>query len=490
MNSHFSFFDWVLVLGFLAFYAYLGIRARAHSSSVDEFLVMGRRLGPVWGVATLAATETGLITLIYFAEEAYLSGFVALIIALLAAVTMFFVGWTGLIVRKLRELEIRTVPEYMESRFNTRVRTIAGLATFIVGVLNMGIFLQAESNFMAIIMGIPESRILLVMAVMLVVVVAYTMLGGMYSVVLTDVVQFIAIVAGVGITTLLIFSNAGGWGGMAEAVDRRYGDAGFYIWKAPRYGPLFLSWTLLYYLSGWSSWQPVVARILSMRDIATALKLYRISSLFMFMRAAFPMVWGIGALAILGRTGESSMALPQMLARIVPAGLIGIVTIGFLSASMSTYSSYFLAFSSILFQDVIGPHTKRLPGGKGRVKAVQAGVLVIGAFIYIWGSFYHFPESVFRYITLSGSLSFAATLTVLIGGIYWKRANVWGAYCAFLGSAIPPITCLAIPSIDPTYAGLLSFTLAPAGLILGSLAFGRTSTRLLSSSGGDSMARG
>jgi SSS family solute:Na+ symporter len=157
---------------------------------------------------------------------------------------------------------------------------------------------------------------------------------------------------------------------------------------------------------------------------------------------------------------------------------------------MSTYSSYFLAFSSILFQDVIGPHTKRLPEGRGRVKAVQAGVLVIGAFIYIWGSFYHFPESVFRYITLSGSLSFAATLTVLIGGIYWKRANVRGAYCAFLGSAIPPITCLAIPSIDPTYAGLLSFTLAPAGLILGSLAFGRTSTRLLSSSGGASMARG
>ena len=49
------------------------------------------------------------------------------------------------------------------------------------------------------------------MGVMLVVVVAYTMLGGMYSVVLTDVVQFILIVVGVGIATFLIVTTAGGW---------------------------------------------------------------------------------------------------------------------------------------------------------------------------------------------------------------------------------------------------------------------------------------
>ncbi len=469
MNSNFSPFDWALVGGFLAFYALLGIRARAHASSVDEFLVMGRRLGPIWGVATLAATETGLITLIYFAEEAYLSGLVAFTIAGLAALTMWFVGWRGFIVGRLRTLELRTVPEYMERRFNSTVRSVAGLATFTVGALNMGIFLQAESSFLAILMGIPESRILVVMAVMLVVVVAYTMLGGMYSVVLTDVVQFVMIVFGVAVTTWLIVRTAGGWASIADAVHHNYGAAGFYVWKAPRYGVMFLSWTTLYYLSGWSSWQPVVARVLSMQDIATALKLYRISSVFMFLRAAFPMVWGLGALAILGKGGESSMALPHMLVRILPAGLIGLVTVGFLSASMSTYSSYLLAFSSILLEDVVGPRLRRALSGKERVLGIQAGVMLIGTFIYVWGSFYHFPESVFRYITVTGSLSFAATLTVLVGGIYWKRANVQGAYWAFAGSAVPPLLCLAVPALQPTYAGVLSFVLAPAGLVAGSV---------------------
>jgi SSS family solute:Na+ symporter len=469
LTSQFSLVDWLLVGGFLAFYAYLGIRARAHSSSIDEFLVMGRRLGPVWGVATLAATETGLITLIYFAEEAYLSGFVAFSIAGLAALTMCFVGWKGFVVKRLRALELRTVPEFMEARFSPAVRSIAGLATFVVGVLNMGIFLQAESSFLAIVMGIAESKVLLVMAVMLVVVVAYTMLGGMYSVVLTDVVQFVMIVFGVAITTWLIVAGAGGWGRMVDAVASNYGEGGFYLWKAPRYDVLFLSWTTLYYLSGWSSWQPAVARVLSMKDMGMALILYRISSVFMFFRAAFPMVWGIGALAIMGKTGQSSMALANMLVRILPAGLIGLVTVGFLSASMSTYSSYLLAFSSILLQDVVGPRLKQQLSGQARVRMIQGGVVLIGIFIYLWGSFYHFPESVFRYITLTGSLSFAATLTVLVGGIYWKRANVRGAYWAFIGSAVPPVLCLAVPEIPPTYAGLLSFILAPAGLTMGTL---------------------
>jgi SSS family solute:Na+ symporter len=149
--------------------------------------------------------------------------------------------------------------------------------------------------------------------------------------------------------------------------------------------------------------------------------------------------------------------------------LIGLVTVGFVAASMSTYSSYLLAFSSVLLQDVVAPHIKRKPSGKLQVRLIQAGVMLIGIFIYLWGSFYRFPESIFRYITVSGSLSFAATLTVLAGGLYWKRASIRGAYLAFLGSAIPPIVWLAFPSFDPTHAGLLSFLIAPVGLVAGSM---------------------
>ena len=100
---------------------------------------------------------------------------------------------------------------------------------------------------------------------------------------------------------------------------------------------------------------------------------------------------------------------------------------------------------------------------------VRIGIIIIGIFIYFWGIYYEFTETVFRYIALTGSLAFAGTLTGLVGGIYWKKASTMGAYLAFIASAIPPITSLFVPDISPTNAGLLSFVLAPISLILGSL---------------------
>ena len=320
MTSQFSLIDWLMIASLLIFFAYVGFRARARSSSVDEFLVMGRRLGPYWGLATLAAAETGLVTFVYFAQESYLGGFSALMLPIIGAAMMFFVGWNGFVVKKLRELEMRTVPEFLETHFSPGVRSIAGLATFVVGVLNMGIFLQVEATFLAILMGIPERQTLVFMAVLLIVVVAYTVLGGMYCVVLTDVVQFVMIVLSAGLTTWIVIRATGGWHSMTAAVSANYGRAGFEFWKSSRYGTLFLSWTALYYLSGWSTWQPVVARVLSMKDINSALKLFRVCSMFMFLRGAIPMIWGIGALVILGKTADSTMSLAHALVKIMPSG--------------------------------------------------------------------------------------------------------------------------------------------------------------------------
>ena len=473
MHSHFSAFDWVLVVAFIIFYAWLGIAAKKRAGTLDDFLVMGRKLGPIWGLATLSATETGLVTLIYFAEEAYLSGFVALLLACIAALTMWTVGWTGFVIRKLRELRVRTVPEFLENRFNIKVRWIAGLASFVVGILNLGIFLQVEGAFLTVIMGLPPRSLPLMMGILLAVVLGYTAMGGMFSVVYTDIAQFVLVVVGVTVASFLIIHAAGGWGHMADVVMTRYGSGGFTFWDSPRYGIMFLVWSALYYLAGWSTWQPVVARVLSMRDIDTSLRLYRLSSVFMFLRAAVPMIWGIAALAIVGTVTPSSAALQTVMVRILPAGVIGLVTVAFVSATMSTFSSYFLAFSSILLQDVIAPLMRKQPSDAQRLKLMQICTIGMGVAVYLWASFYHFPESVFRYLTLTGSISFAATLTTLVGGIYWKRSSVRGAYLAFAGSAIFPAICLAWPFISPTLAGLLSFGLAPIGMIAGSLIFPR-----------------
>lgn len=471
MTTPFGFVDWVVVVGFLALSLTVGLVAKRRVSSLDDFLLAGRRLRSFWGVATLASTELGLVTVVYFSEEAYKNGFVALATGVIAGATMWLIGQTGFVIKSLRTLELRTVPEYFQRRFTPGVRWLAGVLTFLTGILNMGIFLQVEGRFLAIVMGLPSESLPIIMGVLLVIVVIYTMLGGMFSVVLTDVFQFMLIAIGVILTTYFSFKHAGGGSGMVAAVREQIGVAGFNLSEASEYGFLFLIWTTLYYISGWASWQPVAQRTLSMRDVAVAQRLFRISSLFMFLRACMPMLWGIAALAVLGMIDDTQTALPKMLIRVLPDGLIGLTVIGFLAASMSTYDSYLLAFSAIFVQDVWTPLRKRQVSEKQRLLYTRVGITVIAIFVYIWGVSFTLTDTVFRVIVLTGSLSYAGIMAGLVGGIYWQRANTAGMYCAFALSAIPPLVALAVPRISPTNAGLLSFVLAPIGLIVGSLYF-------------------
>jgi SSS family solute:Na+ symporter len=471
MTNTFHLIDWGFIVGFLLISLVIGLIARKYISSVDDFLLVGRKLRSFRGIATLASTEMGLVTIIYFSEEAYSNGFVAIVAGFIAAITMWVIGQTGFVINHLRSLGIRTVPEYFEIRFKPVVRWIAGVLIFLTGILNMGIFLQVEGKFLAIAMGLPPSSLPLVMGIILLIVIVYTMLGGMHSVVITDVFQFLVLLTGIFLISYFAFSEAGGIEGMILAVKEHYGEAGFDLREAPRYGLLFILWTALYYTSGWSSWQPVVQRVFSMKDLETARKLYRISSIIMFFRACLPMLWGIAALAVLGVIAEPQTALPQMMIRILPAGLIGFVMVGFLSASMSTYDSYLLSFSAILVQDIVGPFRKKPYKDKKRMILMRFGIIIIGVFIYYWGIYYEFSETVFRYIALTGSLAFAGTLTGVVGGIYWKKASTGGAYLAFLASAVPPLVSLAVPEISTTHAGLLSFAGAPVFLFVGSYIF-------------------
>jgi len=152
MTNTFGFIDWIWIAAFLAVSLSIGLIARRKSDSVDDFLLVGRRLRSFRGLMTLAGTEMGLVTIIYFSEEAYANGFVAIVAGLIAALTMWTIGRTGFVIRHLRSLGIRTVPEYFEIRFGPGVRWIAAVLIFLTGVLNMGIFLQVEGKFLSVAM--------------------------------------------------------------------------------------------------------------------------------------------------------------------------------------------------------------------------------------------------------------------------------------------------------------------------------------------------
>ena len=138
-----------------------------------------------------------------------------------------------------------------------------------------------------------------------------------------------------------------------------------------------------------------------------------------------------------GEEGLNNLyAMPVFLGRILPAGLIGLVTAGMIAAFMSTHDSYLLCWSSVITQDIIGPLTGDRLTSRARIGLTRILIVVIGLYILYWGLVYEGREDIWDYMAVTGAIYFTGAFSVLLGGLYWKRASSTGAVLALLSGFI------------------------------------------------------
>src|SRR5262245_13433976 len=304
----FTFLDWAIVAAYLAASVAIGLAGKRYVGSVSHYLVAGRELGPYVGIATLAATEIGTITFMYNAELGYRYGFAAFSTALISGLVMIFVGRTGFVIRRFRELELMTVPEYFEKRYSVGLRFLTGALVAIGGILNMGVFLRIEGEFLTRVSGIPSQYLILVMTVILLVEMLYTVLGGMVSVVITDFLQYILL----SVATILVSAYAvyhAGWGQIVSTVSTTMGEAGFNPIVNPNYGFTFRVWQVLLWISLNTCWQTTSMRMFSTNSPETSRKVMTWTGFIYLCRGMLPMLWGIASLTLYG-TGAMDKGVP------------------------------------------------------------------------------------------------------------------------------------------------------------------------------------
>ena len=198
-----------------------GIMVRKYVGKVEHFLVAGREMNVYLGIASLAATEFGIVTCMYTAQAGYTRGFAGAVPGICNAIAMFLVGYTGFCVKPLRDSGVMTVPELFQQRYGSFVRWLAGVVIVLGGLLNMGVFLRVGGQFLVVCCGMNAHYLELAMTTLLVAVAVYTILGGMLSVLVTDFLQFVVMSAGLILVTVLVLGKVG-WSGLVAAVDSKY----------------------------------------------------------------------------------------------------------------------------------------------------------------------------------------------------------------------------------------------------------------------------
>jgi solute:Na+ symporter, SSS family len=455
-----------------------GLMVRKYVSKVEHFLVAGREMDVYLGIASLAATEFGIVTCMYTAQNGYEKGFAGATPGILMAAAMLVVGLTGFCIKPLRDSGVITIPELIEKKFGPRIRWAAGMVIVLGGLLNMGVFLRTGGEFLVQVTGLNASYLEITMTALLVGVAIYTILGGMLSVLVTDFLQFVVMSAGLIVVTALILVNVG-WSNLVGAVETRYGEGGFNPFVNPDMGWPYVLFNALLNLAAVLTWQTTIARVLAAKDTQTGRKIYTRTSFFFVCRFLIPGVWGIAALATLGQVSDTLGAMPRYLSTTMPAGLMGLLIAAMLAADMSTDSSYMLTWGSVIYNDIMAPFRKTQWSEKKGLFWNRSIIAMIGVFLLVYGLWYPLKGDLWTYLGVTGTIYLASISVLLIACCYWPRANSWGATGSIIVSAVLPVSYLVMEQVSatatlarkigPYYSGIAAYAGSALAMIVGSL---------------------
>ena len=469
--TNFTMLDWAIVIAYPLISLGIGLYVRKLVVNIQDFIVAGRGLGVCLGIATMTGTELGLITVMYSSQKGFTGGFAAFHIALIAGIVTFIVGATGFIVFRLREMGVMTIPEFYERRFNRQTRILGGIMMAFGGILNMGLFLSVSAKFIVGITGTANIAVALpaISVVLTVLVLIYTCLGGMVSVVVSDYVQFVVLSFALVLASVLAVMKLG-WTNIFETVQLEMGRGGFDpTFSESGFGWEYVIWMGFLGLVSCGIWPTSVARALAMDSPQAVKRQYMFTSVSFMIRFLIPYFWGICAFVFIAQheslrdlyfpagcpapaelpegvvAADNLYAMPQFLGQILPAGLIGLVTAGMIAAFMSTHDSYLLCWSSVLTQDVIAPVTESCGkplSSKLRVVLTRVLIVVIGVSVLWWGLIYEGRNDIWDYMAVTGAIYFSGAFALLFCGLYWRRASSTGAFLALLagGTAILGLT--------------------------------------------------
>ncbi|MDA1232311.1 MAG: sodium:solute symporter family protein, partial [Planctomycetota bacterium] len=457
-QTNFSTIDTVIVIVYLLLSLAIGSIVKRYAGTMENYIGAGRKVGVWLGIATMTGTELGLVTVMYSAQKGFTGGFAAFHVGVIAGVGTFFVGLTGFIVGPLRRMEVLTIPEFYEKRFNKKVRVLGAILLVLAGVMNMGLFLKTGSMFLVGVTGLAADGETLkwVMVSLLLLVLVYTTLGGMISVILTDYVQFTVLSFALLLATGMAVYKLG-WANIFETVHQVHGQAGFDpTMEGTGFGWSYVLWMVVTAgFVGGAVWPTAVARALAMESERAVRKQYCWSSVSFAIRFIIPYFWGICALVFITTSPEGQdlralflpgdgsqpamenlYATPVFLGRLLPPVLIGIVTAGMIAAFMSTHDSYFLTWSSVITQDIVAPLRKTPFPTASRVRLTRIMIVLMGGYVLYWSLFYTGGEDIWDYMAVTGGIYFTGAFVVLMLGIYWKGASSFGATLGLLSGLL------------------------------------------------------
>jgi len=389
--------DWAVVLAYGLAMLSVGWYYSRKTQTTDDYLLGGRRMKP-FGVG-LSLFATLISTISYLSVPGEIVGHGPVNFATLVGFPFAFiiVGW--LVIPTVMQLKVTSGYEILESRLGSSVRMAGSLLFLSLRLLWMALIVYTTTEKALIpFMGLDPQYAPLVSLVLCVATIAYTSMGGLRAVVVTDAVQSF-ILLGAAIASVMYVSYQ--LGGIANWWPRTYPEH----WQQPKFWfdptvrltvtGVFLN-GFLWYLCTNTSDQMALQRFLATRDASAARGVLAVA---LIADATVLCVLGLLGVALLAfynlhqdwlPPGKSILEhadqlYPDFIVMALPQGITGFVVAGLLSAAMSSLSSGMNAVTSVIMADILGQRSsdEHAPREAGRVVWAKLITVSVGAVVIL-----------------------------------------------------------------------------------------------------------
>jgi SSS family solute:Na+ symporter len=433
--------DYAVIVAYLVIVFAMGVvLTKKAGESVENFFVGGRGM-PWWLIGvSMAATNFSIDTPISITGFVGTEGIGGVWFFWASAISAVLV--TFLFARLWRRAGVLTDAEIIERRYSGPSASFLRLFKgFYFGVIfNAFIMGWVFLALAKVIGGVTDLDVDTVLVVATVLVFVYTMASGFYGVVLTDFFQYFVAILGSVMLAWYAVAEAGGLGALTAGLEARHGPGVTAFFPGFDEGSLMpFSVFLVYVMVQWWAHKYAdgggkhIQRMLSARDEDHA-----VAASFFFTFANYALqVWpwiltALAALLVFGPMEDPEMGYPMMMARVLPAGVLGLVVVCLIGAFMSTIDTHLNLGASYIINDIYRRFMVKDAPDKHYVLASRVAMGLLLAIAVIISRNMESVGGAWKFL-----LTFAAGagLTWIVRWFWW-RANAWTEISGMVTSGV------------------------------------------------------
>jgi solute:Na+ symporter, SSS family len=457
----------VMVLG-------IGFYLKRFAKSGEDFFLAGREMTAwVAGLSFLSA-NLGSLELMGWAGNAYQYGILAAHWYWIGAIpAMVFLGIVMMPFYYISKTH--SVPGYLDLRYGRGTSGLSAVSFAVMTILMSGVKMYAMAVVLKVVLGWNIHFSIWASSLTVGI---YVAMGGLFSAIFNEVLQFFLIWLGALLIPILGLVETGGWAGMVARIQQNFPGQDFtHLWSTMGHfsdNPMGVHWVAIVFGLGavlsmgyWTTDFLVVQRIIAAKNLRAAKTAPIIGAFFKMAVPIIVILPGLLALAVLPyhlfpknlmQAGQHSFdeVLPLMLARYCGPGLLGLGITALIAGFMSGMAGNVSAFATVWTYDLYRPFIKKQASDAhyvlmGRWCTIIGLVISIGA-AYIVTRF----GSLMDYVQALFSFFIAPLFGTVILGMLWKRATKAGGFWGLLAGTGSSIAMFTMVELDPSKVTLIA----------------------------------